>query len=301
MNNGLFEVVKKTLPNHTRRHIVHGRLTIRRTLPTKRVLPDFLIIGGQRCGTSSLYKYLGAHPQVVPSLRKETRFFSVEYEQGIDWYRAHFPMVAAMTGLARLRGSSRTFEATPDYLLDPRTPARVARSLPPNSKFIAILRDPVARAYSHWKHMRRLGIETLSFEDAVALESDRIGSELQEIHNGSAGQFKNFFRFSYIARGYYAEQLERWLSTFPASQFLVLDAEDLYTRPDDVLHNICHFLDIDRWAPPEFRNYSRSPATGSSANAKDDIPKPLEGELQQHFAAKNEGLPQIVGQSFQWT
>lgn len=299
MNSRFFEVVKTRIPNPTRRHIVHRRLAVRQAVSTKRALPDFLIIGGQRCGTSSLYKYLGAHPQIVPSLRKETRYFSVEYERGTDWYKAHFPMTAAMAGLARLRGSSRTFEATPDYLLDPRTPSRVATTLP-DSKFIAILRDPVARAYSHWQHMRRLGIETLSFEDAVALESDRIGSELQEIRDGNAGQFKSFFRFSYIARGCYAEQLERWLSTFSGSQFLILDAEELYTRPDEALHSICHFLGIEEWAPPGFRNYSRSRATGSSANPNDEIPDPLRSELHRHFAAKNADLPRIVGKQFQW-
>lgn len=299
MNNRFFEVVKTRIPNPTRRHIVHRRLAVRRAVSAKRALPDFLIIGGQRCGTSSLYKYLGAHPQIVPSLRKETRYFSIEYERGIDWYRAHFPMTAAMTALARLRGSSRTFEATPDYLLDPRAPSRVATTLP-DTKLIAILRDPVARAYSHWRHMQRLGIETLSFEDAVASESDRIGSELQEISACSAGQFKSFFRFSYAARGCYAEQLERWLSTFSASQFLVLDAGDLYSRPKEVLYSICHFLEIEEWAPPDFRNYSRSGATGSSADPTYEIPEPLRSELHRYFSAKNADLPRIVGRQFQW-
>lgn len=298
LNPTLFEAVKKKVSSRTRRRILHRRLAARQSLPAERALPDFLIIGGQRCGTSSLYKYLGAHPQMVPSLRKETRYFSVEYERGIGWYRAHFPTAAAMHGLQWLRGSSRTFEATPDYLFDPRTPSRVAATLP-HARFVVLLRDPVARAYSHWRHIRQLGFEALSFTDAVKLESERIGDGLERLHRGEVGSFKDAFRFSYITRGHYAEQLERWLQVFPADHFLILGAEDFYSHPEQVLAQVCRFVGVDEWMPTEFRNYSRS-AT-SSYSGQDDVTEALQEDLRKHFAAENEGLPRIAGRRFPWT
>lgn len=298
MNTTLFEAVKKKVPSRTRRRIVHRRLAARQFIPAERALPDFLIIGGQRCGTSSLYKYLGAHPQMVPSLRKETRYFSVEYERGIGWYRAHFPTTAAMRGLRWLRGSSRTFEATPDYLFDPRTPARVATTLP-HARFVVLLRDPVARAYSHWQHMQRLGFETLSFTDAVKFESERIGDELEELHRGEVGSFKEAFRFSYVTRGHYAEQLERWLQVFSADRFLILDAEGLYSRPEQVLAQVCRFVGVDEWAPSEFRNYSRSAAP--TYGSRVDMAESVREDLRRHFAAENERLPRIADRRFSWT
>lgn len=297
LNTTLFEAVKKKVSSPVRRRITYKRLAARQSIPAERVLPDFLIIGGQRCGTSSLYKYLGAHPQIVPSLRKETRYFSVEYERGIGWYRAHFPTAAAMRGLHWLRGSSRTFEATPDYLFDPRTPDRVAATLP-YARFVVLLRDPVARAYSHWQHMRRLNLETLSFTEAVELESERIGGELEELHRGRAGSFRKAFRFSYVTRGHYADQLQRWLQVFPADRFLILDAEDLFSHPEQVLAQVCRFVGVDEWTPSEFRNYSRS---ASNCSNQADVVEAVQEDLRRHFAGENEGLARIVGRRFPWT
>jgi hypothetical protein len=116
-----------------------------------------LVVGAQRCGTSSLFKYLGAHPECGASIRKEARFFTEYYHEGTDWYRAHFPLSA---------GRPRRqiyFEATPDYLLDPRVPQRAKALLPEDFRIIALLRDPVERAYSHYWHNRRLGSERIPF------------------------------------------------------------------------------------------------------------------------------------------
>jgi hypothetical protein len=102
-------------------------------------LPDFLIIGGQRCGTTSLHHYLAAHPAVRPATGKELQFFSIHHGRGERWYRAHFPPPSPGT---------HSFEASPYYLFHPSVPARVAATLPAG-RFIALLRDPVVRAYSH--------------------------------------------------------------------------------------------------------------------------------------------------------
>lgn len=299
LGNGPFEIVKGKVSAPTRNRILKKRMAVRRTLPLRRLLPDFLILGGQRCGTSSLYKYLGAHPQIVPSLRKETRYFSTEYERGIEWYLAHFPTAAAMNTLARVRGSSRTFEATPDYLFDPRTPSRVATALP-GRRFIVVLRDPVERAYSHWRHMQRQGYERLPFADAVAQEGDRIGAELERLGKGGHNPSKDVLRFSYIARGRYARQLERWFGAISVDRFMILDAHELYGQPEAALQQICRFVGVEEWVPSEFRNFSHSAARAATHGEPDHIPDALRRELDQFFAVENDRLADITGREFSW-
>lgn len=300
MKSSLFESAKAAVPWHTRQRIVQRRLATRQALPLTRALPDFLIIGGQRCGTSSLYKYLGAHPQIVPSLRKETHYFSTEYGRGMDWYRAHFPAARAMAALSSWRGPCQTFEATPDYLFDPRAPERVASCLP-TAKFIVILRDPVARAYSHWQHVRRIGLESLSFEDAVAMEPERIGDASSSLRHGETHDSKRALLYSYVSRGYYAEQLERWLSEFPSERFLILDAEELYGQPDRTLHEICRFIGVGEWAPSEFRNYSQSvPQPPQDTAARNGNQGAVFERLRDEFKQRNESLTHMARRTFSW-
>src|SRR5690606_6491994 len=146
------------------------------------VLPDFLVIGAMRAGTSSLYKYMGSHPAVIPSLRKEIKYFSSEYNQKNEsWYRCHFPTGLDIRLLTSMRGTRiQTFEASPDYLLHPRAAARAAK-LVPEAKIIVMLRNPVDRAFSHYQHMFRLGLETLPFEEAIVQEPVRLEAEQTRI------------------------------------------------------------------------------------------------------------------------
>ncbi|MGH8010521.1 MAG: sulfotransferase domain-containing protein, partial [Candidatus Binatia bacterium] len=160
----------------TRARLAFAYTSTRRPTARWRTLPTLLIIGAQRCGTSSLFKYLGAHPRCKASIRKEVRFFTQYYDRGENWYRSHFPL--ALSGDSGSTGV--TFEASPDYLLDPRTPSRVVRHLP-DIRLIAILRNPIERAYSHYRHFRRLGLEELPFEEALHREPERIQPDLERL------------------------------------------------------------------------------------------------------------------------
>lgn len=299
MTQFLFETLKRGTPQSARRRILRSRIAIRQELPFERSVPDFLIIGAQRCGTSSLYKFLGAHPQVVPSLRKETRFFSMDYDRGVRWYRAHFPSVVFLEYLRRFRGAGHTFEATPDYFFDPRTPLRV-RSVLPHTRFILLLRDPVDRAYSHWQHMRRLGFEDLSFEDAVAAEPSRITKEMEILRSGGLHRARNALRFSYLARGYYVEQLARWLDVFPREQVLILGAEELYSDPPRVVNSICKFVGLTVPAPGTFENYTQRTRGRDPTRKESEISGDLDAYLSEHFAVRNKGLAALAGLSFRW-
>lgn len=246
------DILRRTLSIETRRRMALALVKARQPTSRWRPLPNLLVVGAQRCGTSSLFKYLGAHPKCNASARKEIRYFTEFYEQGSVWYRAHFPLSQPM----RNKASKVFFEATPDYLLDPRVPARAVELLD-EFRVIVLVRDPVDRAYSHYWHNRRLGTERLSFEDALAQEPSRIGSYLQK------GQYladlptpKSFLRFSYVERGRYATQLERWLQLIEPTRLLVMKSEQLFKNTDQAYQEILQFLSLPEWRPESYRNFS---------------------------------------------
>jgi hypothetical protein len=252
------------------------------------------VIGAQRSGTSSLYKYLGDHPQVVPSLRKEVGYFSRHYARGPGWYRAHFPLEGRMTAASRARRAPvLSFEATPDYLLHPLAPRRAAE-LVPGAKLIVLLRDPVDRALSHYHHMVRLGLEPLPLKQAIEAEPERLARDLERVHVDPGWDALRLLRYSYVGRGMYAEQLERWLRHFPRERLLILRSEDLFADETDAYGRILHFLDVRDWRPRRFRTYSvASDATGHPPAVRD--------RLAGAFAAPNRRLYELIGRNMGWS
>ncbi len=157
-------------PNGRPSAVTESLLRVRARTDPDRELPDFLIIGAQRCGTSSFYKYLEDHPLIVPSLRKEVRYFERNYARGEGWYRAHFPSKWHRKWISRRHGREPvSFEASPAYLLHPLAPPRAGQLLP-ETRIVAMLRNPVDRALSHYRHSVRHGWETPSFEEALEAE-----------------------------------------------------------------------------------------------------------------------------------
>lgn len=260
------------------------------------MLPDFLIVGCQRGGTSSLYRYLGQHPQIAPSLRKETEFFSARFGLGEHWYRANFPHKLRMR-IARIRGKKLfTFEATPDYLVDPRAPQR-CRQMIPDARIVLLLREPGERAVSHYHHNVRLGLENESLERALELEDERLAGDLVELSADSLAAVTAFRRFSYVTRGQYAEQLERWFAAFPKEQILILESEKFFEQPDMVFQEILSFVGADPWHPQEFRNHSY--ATQESAGHR-QVPEAVSQALEERFATSNKALGDLVDGDIAW-
>lgn len=267
-----------------------------------RILPSFLIIGAQRAGTTSLFYYLHRHPDVARPLAgdgsvewpKELHFFDEKFSRGLDWYRSFFPLSAARH-VARLRGRDMvTGEATPYYLFHPAVPERVAATLP-DVRLIALLRDPIERAYSHHQLMYRTGREKLSFEDAVVAETQRL-ADLEEhlpgeTPTGHRAHHHHRHR-SYLSRGLYAEQLERWFAHFPREQLLVLLAEDFRARPTGVYAEVLAFLGLRPWRPKNFVNRNRGSST--------PIDPTLHARLEEHFAQPNARLATLLGRDLGW-
>lgn len=288
------QLLKRFTSTGTRRKLAFTLVEARTSTARWRPLPNLLVIGGQRCGTSSLFKYLGGHPGCAASVRKEVRFFTEYYGRGAGWYRSHFPL----SMVAKIREARVFFEATPDYLLDPRVPER-ASALLPDFRVIALLRDPVERAYSHYWHNRRLGTETLSFEEALAAEEDRIGAHLTRLERGSAEPTpKSLLRYAYVDRGRYAKHLGRWFDVLAPERALILPSEFFYQDTDVAFQKILAFLGLPEWRPPTYQNFSYTSGRPVIPPMPEESRHWLEGEL----APDIESLEGLLGAGFltQW-
>ena len=277
----MIEAVKARVPLDVRHRIAQLRVEARTPTGGWRPLPDLLVIGAQRGGTSTLYRHLGRHPDVAPSLRKEVEYFSRRYGRGERWYRAHF---ALGLGRQRLR-----FEATPDYLFHPVAAARAAVVVP-HARIVVLLRDPVARAWSHYHHMVGLGHEPLDFAAAVGAEAERTAPDLARLRTDSLHDPVALLRYSYVARGRYAEQLARWRDRFPTDQLLVVRSEDFFADPARQFGRILEFLGLRPWAPPDFVNVSRQ-----RRPVLPPMPDAVRVELVERFASLNDELAALLG------
>jgi len=273
------------LPRGFRRSLAAARVELRRPTARVRSLPQFLIIGTQRGGTTSLYHYLAAHPDVRRPVRKEIQYFTLHHERGQGWYRAHFPVSATNRGGA-------TFEATPYYLFHPHAPARAAATLP-DSKIIALLRDPASRAFSHWQHSRMRGLEPLAFDEALDAEAERLAGEEARLTADPSYRSDPHRTWSYATRGEYAAQLERWLAVYPREQLLVLRSEDLYRDPAGTHARTLEFLGLPVVTLDEYPRYTRR-------MAGEEMPAASRRRLQTYFRPHNERLAALVGPAMRW-
>jgi hypothetical protein len=252
-----------------------------------RGLPAALIIGAQRSGTTSLFNYLVQHPDVLPPLGKEIHYFDFNYQRGAKWYRGNFPYAH------QLRGGFLTLDASPYYLAHPLVPRRAAELLP-QVKLVALLRNPVERALSHYQHEVRGGRESLSFAEALDRESERLAGEEERLVSDPSYYSHNHHRFSYTRRGLYMGQLRRWLHYFPRSQLLVLQSERLFRDPAATMATVQDFLGLRRSGleqyPPFYqRNYDRV------------MPADLKRRLAAYFEPSNRELFQWLGEEFDWS
>ncbi len=267
---------------------------MRQSTSGMRMLPDFLVIGAMRSGTSSFYKYLGYHPCIAPSLRKETQYFSRFYDKGESWYRSHFPLAARRTTWRALGKTLISFEATPDYIFHPHAAQR-ARQLLPNARIILLVRDPVTRAFSHYQHVTRHGWEKLDFAAALDSEERRIGEDRKRMESDPGYWGFSYHAFSYVARGLYAQQLSRWFQEFPRERFLVLPSEHLWSDPGGFYDRVLNFLDLPSWRP-RFLNYSYL----DERPAVTPLDPAIRQRLAETFRGPNKRLFAMLGTDLGW-
>jgi hypothetical protein len=284
---------KKTLKNH-RLEIFRLRNELRAAKEQQTdgdlgtgTLPDFVIIGAHKCGTTSLYHLLTRHPHVESAAAKELRFFTNHFDKGIEWYRRCFPQPKWKDGRRTITG-----EATPYYLFHPRTAERMAEVVP-QARLITLLRNPVDRAYSHYYHQVRLGRETRSFEEAVESEQERllrregVTSEVQDLTRADRERSK------YLSRGIYVDQLLRWAMFFDNEQMLVLKSEDFFERTTDTFKLVQDFLDLPEWEPESWEIYKKG-------DYKQKMNPATRGWLEAYFEPHNQRLYEYLGVDFGW-
>lgn len=215
---------------------------------------------------------------------KEVQYFTANHDKGVGWYRSCFPTVD--DGLF-------TFEASPSYLFDEQAPTRAASVLP-QAKFVAILREPAARAYSHYLHNRAQGWEPLPFADAIQAEPERLAAASA---SGNRPGQEAWSRYSYFRRGLYAEQVSRWQSNVGAERIHVLRSEDLFSDPRGTMGRLLDFLGIPGDPPNELAHAN---ARGSGQPLAPEDAAVCE-ELRRRFAAPNEQLTQLLGWTDAWS
>ena len=262
------------------------------TTGSTHVLPDFLIIGAARSGTTSLYEYLVKHPSVMPAVGKEVYFFDKKFDKGVNWYRTFFPTKLAKSRLeSKQKQKCITGEATPRYLHHPHSPKRV-HDLIPDVKLIVLLRNPIDRAYSHYQMERDHGHEELSFEEAIKKENRRIDDDAKKMNSDENFYSVNFYRKSYLTRGIYVEQLKRWFEKFPLEQFLILKSEDFYEKTPEIYQEVLDFLGLEEFELKSFKAYKKREYSGIAPETRK--------ELQEYFKPHNEELSRLLNRDFGW-
>ena len=202
-------------------------------------LPEFLGVGVQKGGTTTLQAMLQEHPGVFLPPAKELHFFSLHYGEGEEWYRQQF---------AAREPGQRCGEITPYYLFHPEAPARIQRLLPA-ARLIVLLRDPVQRCLSGLFHSRRLGLEPLEVEQALAAEPARLAGA-EAVLAVSDSRHLSHQVHSYVSRSRYEQQLTRYEQWFPREQLLLLRSEDLFQNPQALWRRVLSFLELEQRALP---------------------------------------------------
>ena len=246
--------------------------------------PDFIVIGAMKSGTTTLYNCLIQHPDILSAMKKEIHYFDRphNFKKGIDWYNSQFP---------EKRQSFITGEATPALLFFEDAPKKVKESFP-NIKLIAILRDPVARAFSHYKDVLhgtnqidapQKNVEKESFEMALKLEETRIKINTRTAH-----------KFSYFGRGKYSDQLKNWFKFFPKEQFHIIIFEEFIADPEKHLNEVFKFLGLPEHKILSYENQNPSRLPNLTMNPE------TASELKQLYSPYNKELSTLLGRELPW-
>lgn len=232
------------------------------------------------------------HPQVVrPTFHKGINYFDVNYHRGATWYGGHFPTRFA----ARVRSPKDcepvAFEASGYYMFHPLALSRIAADLP-HIKLVAMLRDPVERAYSAWKHESERGFEDQTFIRALEMEGDRLAGEAERMRVDATYQSYSHRHHAYRARGEYLSLLHPSTGSVPREQLHVLYSEDFFANPAEEFTRLSDFLGLRRHALTHFERY----------NARPSVSMPAEGRriLQDHFSGQRRELENFVGRPAPW-
>jgi len=251
--------------------------------------PDFLIIGAQKAGTTSLYNYLVQHPQIVGNRSwKEIRYFDLpeNYSRGFGWYLGNFP--------SKLRKGNRlTFDASPSYLYFDHIPELIQQDLG-DIKMIAILRDPVARAYSAWQ-MYHSFFDNPHQSLREITDTRKFSEAIEDEMNGKSA----LYPYDYIGRGKYLHQLKNYYHYFDSSKLLLINFDHLKKDISSVLERVCNFLEIESFPHETIQKLQKEKYNTGKYQKNIDDTNAIE-RLKAYFAPFNEELYQFLGENYNW-
>lgn len=246
-NHVLYSLVKRTVPQALRNYLrSKARLSLDayaglRGLNSHYATPDFLIVGAQKAGTTSLFNWLVESGFVQSPIVKEVGYFDVRWHWPIK-YRGYFKpkQAGCLVG-----------EATPSYLVFPEVPERVLSALGPHCKIIIVLRDPVARAVSHYFHECRLGFEKRDMYTAM-IEEDNLIKEAFD--SGTSASRRSFIltHYSYVYRSSYSDRLAPWFEQFDRDKLLIINSEDMFENSSQAVDAVAAFLGAEVKTPTQY-------------------------------------------------
>jgi len=258
------------------------------------VLPDFLIIGFVKCGTTSMYEYLIKHPDVHRPSGKEIDYFDRFFSRGIKWYKVKFPLNIKKLFVKKFNKKNFvTGEATPRYVEHPHALKRIKNILP-NAKFIVLMRNPIDRAFSHYNMNMTSELEYLTFEDALKHEKKRIHGRYEKMQRVEGYYSWDYDIFGYLEHGIYVKYLKRWMDVFPREQFLILQTEEFKKNTSDVYNNALQFLNLPENTLKEYTLHKKL------ENKKRVMKPETRKQLVEYFKPHNEELYKFLGRNFHW-
>jgi Sulfotransferase domain len=268
-------------------------VTVGRLSHRARMLPGFLIVGAQRCGTTNMYRSLSEHPAVLKAvLHKGVHYFDMTYHRRLSWYQAHFPLRSRARRVRQATGIEPvTFESSPYYMFHPLAAARIARDLP-GVKLLVLIRDPVQRAYSAHAHELARGYETEPFERALDLEASRLDGEAERMLADPGYLSHSHQHHAYRTRGQYVEQLQRLEALVGRERIHVVDSGDFFARPEPCYDAVLDFLGLPHRGYPAFEQRNSRPRAV--------MPDAARAELDRHFLPYDERLAAWLGAVPSW-
>jgi len=255
--------------------------------------PELIILGTQKSGTTSLFDVLNNLPEFNGSLTKEVHFFDINYKNGYKWYLNNF---------APSRQKIINFEASPSYLFYPFVPQRIC-DFNKNIKLIIILRDPIERAFSAWNMYKKLHSINYPFTNKNLPDS---WGELLKLYPEfptfeqiidfelNTMDSKKSFNPSIIARGKYAEQIERYYKLFDKMNILILDNNDLKTNKVKIINKVYSFMNIDKKI-----NTIKSDNKNIGIY-KSDMKNETYNFLKQYYQKPEQDLQNLLGKKMSW-
>jgi hypothetical protein len=259
----------------------------------RRQLPSFILVGAQRAGTTSLFRALMSHPLIhCANYHKGVNYFDLNYDRDLSWYQGHFPTTARLRRRTRdVAGDPLTFEASGYYMFHPCAPERMARDLPA-VRVLAMLRDPVERAYSAWKHELARGFESEPFERALDLEPARLAGEVDRMVADPGYHSFSHRHHAYAGRGQYAQQLLRLRHHLPPGHVHVIESESFFEQPEPTYARVLEFLGLPAVLPDRFDRWNGRPSS--------PMPPEARARLREHFVDHDEALTSMLGRRPAW-